>query len=198
MHVGGGPKKASQKNFPLSEADGKSSSSLYSVSNAEKMALSSTKSWSRSLSLSSIKGDDIRGVKNLKAAPWSLRGGFVGSTTATFSFSKVRQSEAFVWQSNWTTYWIDSSMKITVVASGPEPSKPTTLFLGRARVPTRFVILWYIQSLVDVGNFASTMDSILDINDLRILAPKLAGLAGSTVELSAKAETFLLAVSLLG
>ena len=65
-----------------------------------------------------------------------------------------------VGQSNLRTLAIESTLKLTGVASGPVPTRPITLLFGRARDPPILVMIWHRVDLLETGSFARMIEPL--------------------------------------
>ena len=72
----------------------------------------------------------------------------------TISLSVIFLRMVLVGQSTSRTLVIESTLKLTGVASGPVPTRPITLLFGRVWYSPILVMLWYIVNLLEVGAFA--------------------------------------------
>ena len=158
------------------------------------MPFKSTKSWAGSLSGSSMKGEEKNGGRNWNTPHFSLYGR-VGATVAVATFSFVARFLRTVGVGHVSSMLdvMEASLKMTAVASAPNPSRPTNLFDGFDLVPPRLVRLWYMVRAEDPGALAMMIKSTSLTKFPVILAPNSASLM--KVESVAKLSKFLFASS---
>ena len=115
---------------------------------------------------------------------------------ATFSLAEIFFSTVWLGQSSSIWVIMEALLKITAVASGPNPRRPTYLLVGLDLVPPRFLILWYIVRVGEPGALAMMMESMSLMKLVTILAPK--SVSGEMMELTEKLARFLFASSFEG